>query len=107
MHQDIKKYCNLCPKFHLVAPCRVGSVIRVPFERVATDLLGPLPKSATRFYYILIILDYATQFPEAILLQSIMARCIMEELPKVFALVGLSQEILTNQGASFTSWLLH
>jgi len=30
------------------------------------DLVGPLPKSARGHQYILVILDYATRYPEAI-----------------------------------------
>ncbi len=54
----------------------------------------------------LVICDYATRSPEAIPLRSIDAENIAEELIKVFARVGVPQEILADQGSNFTSQLL-
>ena len=52
------------------------------------------------------VCDYATRFPEAIALKSIDAARIAEELLKLFARVGIPDEILTDQGSNFTSQLL-
>lgn len=54
------------------------------------DFMGPLTKSATGFKYILIILDYAIQFLEAIPLWNITASTIAGGLLKIFPQVGLS-----------------
>ena len=70
------------------------------------DIVGPLPRSRSGCHYILVICDYATQYPEAIPLRSIDAEHIAEELIKVFARVGIPEEILTDQGSNFTSKLL-
>ena len=56
---------------------------------------------------ILVLCDYATRYPEAIPLRSIEANRIAAELVKVFARVGVPEEILTDQGTNFTSQLLH
>ena len=53
--------------------------------------------------YILVICDYTTRYPEAVPLKSIDAESVAEELIKVFARVGVPREILTDQGANFTS----
>ena len=53
--------------------------------------------------YILVICDYATCYPEAIPLRSIEAESITEEEVKLFARIGVPQEILTDQGSNFTS----
>ncbi|XP_039350382.1 uncharacterized protein LOC120374581 [Mauremys reevesii] len=113
VHQEVKNYCNSCPECQLAAPARTPKAPLVPmplietlFERVAMDLVGPLPKSSAGFQYILVIMDYATRFPEAIPLRTITARTITAELVKVFARVGLPREILTDQGTNFTSRLL-
>ena len=50
--------------------------------------------------------DYATRYPEAIPLRSTDAIHVAEELIKVFARVGVPEEILTDQGSNFTSQLL-
>ena len=36
-----------------------------PMERIATDILGPLPETRTGNRYILVIGDYFTKWPEA------------------------------------------
>ena len=66
------------------------------------DIIGPLPKSRSGNRFILVICDYATRYPEAIPLKRIDAEHIVEELVKVFARVGVPQEILTDQGSNFT-----
>ncbi len=70
------------------------------------DIVGPLPRSRACNIYILVICDYATRYPEAIPLRSIDAAHIAEEFIKVFARVGVPEEILTDQGSNFTSHLL-
>ncbi|XP_065416479.1 uncharacterized protein LOC135974099 [Chrysemys picta bellii] len=111
--QEVKEYCASCPECQRVAPPGIPKaplvpmpVMETPFERVAMDLVGPLPKSAAGFQYILVLVDYASRFPEAIPLRSITARTIAGELLKIFARVGLPREILTDQGTNFTSQLL-
>ena len=81
-------------------------VISEPFQRVAMDIVGPLPKSRSGNRYILVMCDYATRYPEAVPLKSIDAENIAEELVKIFSRVGLPREILTDQGSNFTSQLL-
>ena len=78
----------------------------VPFERIAMDIVGPLPKSRTGNRYILVICDYATRYPEAIPLCSIDADHVARELIPVFSRMSIPREILTDQGSNFTSQLL-
>ena len=70
------------------------------------DIVGPFPKSQAGHRYILVICDYATRYPEVVALHSIYAEHMAEELKKVFARVGIPQEVLTDQGNNFTSQLL-
>ena len=70
------------------------------------DIVGPLPRSRLGNQFILVICDYATRYPEAIPLRSIDVVHVAEELIKVFARVGVPEEILTDQGSNFTSQLL-
>ncbi|KAG6930517.1 retrotransposable element, partial [Chelydra serpentina] len=113
IHKEVRSYCQSCPECQLAAPPQTPKaplipmpLVETPFERVAMDLVGPLQKSLAGFQYILVMVDYATRFPEAIPLQSITARTIAGQLVKVFARVGLPREILTDQGTNFTSRLL-
>ena len=77
-----------------------------PFSRIAMDIVGPLLRSRSGNKYLLVLCDYATRYPEAVPLKSIDAESVAEELIKVFARMGVPQEILTDQGSNFTSQLL-
>ena len=55
-------------------------IIETPFERVGLDIVGPLPKSARGHQYILVLVDYATRYPEAIPLRKANAKQIAKEL---------------------------
>ncbi|MCG8620720.1 MAG: hypothetical protein MJE68_01805 [Proteobacteria bacterium] len=70
------------------------------------DIVEPLPRSHSGNKYVLVLCDYATRYPETIPLRSIDASTIAEELVKMFARVGVPQEILTDQGSNFTFQLL-
>ena len=113
MHRDVAQFCKAC------GPCQKTShykgkraplvplpIMDVPFQRIAMDIVGPLPRSRSGNRYILVICDYATRYPEAVPLKSIEAERIAEELIKLFARVGIPEEILTDQGSNFTSQLL-
>ena len=54
----------------------------------------------------LVLCDYATKWPEAILLKSTDSEHVAEELVHLFSRVGVPDEILTDQGANFTSSLI-
>ena len=67
------------------------------------DLVGPLMESTRGHQHILVIMDYATRYPEAIPLRKTSAKTIAKELFQVFSRVGLPKEVLTDQGTPFMS----
>ena len=67
------------------------------------DIVGPLPRSCSGNWYVLVICDYATRYSEAVPVRSIDAENIVEELIKLFARIGIPQSILTDQGSNLTS----
>lgn len=75
-------------------------LIPTPFERIAIDLVGPLPKTKGGYQYIMVLIDYATQYPEAVPFRSTKARILAAELLKIFTCVGFPEEVLTNQGTN-------
>ncbi|KAL0199892.1 hypothetical protein M9458_003079, partial [Cirrhinus mrigala] len=76
-------------------------IIDVPFERIGMDLIGPLPKSAREHEHILVIVDYATRYPEAVPLRKATAKAIAQELFLLFSRAGIPAGILTDQGTPF------
>ena len=113
VHRDIAEFCQQCQVCQRTAGKRVVRaplvplpVISQPFERIAMDIIGPLPKSRRGHRYVLVVCDYATRYPEAVPMKYIDAASVAEELLQIFTRVGVPQEILTDQGANFTSQLL-
>lgn len=70
------------------------------------DLIGLLPKSSCGHAYVLVIIDYATRYPEAVLLCKTTSQIIVHELVLLFSWVGISGVILMDQGTPFVSWLI-
>jgi hypothetical protein len=113
---EAARHCRECPVCQLTAPhaavrsllvpLPIIKIIRTPFERIAMDIVGPLPKSARGQQYILVILDYATRYPEAIPLWTMASKNIVKELVLMFTRVGIPKEILTDQGTPFMSRLM-
>ena len=104
---DIKRFCQSCDICqrtiakgrNIRAPLGSMPIIDTPFQRVATDLAGPLePRTENRNKYILTLVDYATRYPEAVALSSIETEAVAEALVSIFSRVGVPKEILTDMG---------
>ena len=108
--QDHCRNCTQCQKSSTrvvkKAPLVPLPIMDEPFRRIAMDIVGPLPRISSGKRYILVICDYATRYPEAVALRTIDANAVAEELLEFFSRVGVPEEILTDQGANFTSQLL-
>ncbi|KAL1277202.1 hypothetical protein QQF64_023875 [Cirrhinus molitorella] len=73
------------PTVFTASPLIPLPIIEVPFERIGMDLVGPLPKSARGHEHILVIVDYATRYPEAMPLRKATAKAIAQELFLLFS----------------------
>ena len=76
------------------------------FERVAIDIVGPLPRNRKGYQYVLVICDYATRYPESLPLRCTDAHRVAEELIVFYSRMGMPNEILSDQGTNFMSQLL-
>ena len=98
------KSCDICQR--TIQKGRVTKVplgrlplIDTPFKRVAVDIVGPIePRSERKSQYILTMIDYATRYPEAVVLPSIETERIAEALVEMFSRVGIPDEMLTDSG---------
>nr|XP_021325913.1 uncharacterized protein LOC110438340 [Danio rerio] len=113
LEADVKRFCQACPTCQRTSPRTPPPspliplpIIEVPFERIGMDLVGPLPKSARGHEHILVIVDYATRYPEAVPLRKATAKAIAQELFLLSSRVGIPAEILTDQGTPFMSRLM-
>ena len=80
--------------------------MEVPFERIGMDLIGPFHRSARGYRFVLVLVDYATRYPEAVPLRTISAKTAVQALFQVISRVGIPKEILTDQGIQFMSQTL-
>ena len=65
------------------------------------DLMGPFDRSTQGYRFVLVLMDYATRYPEAVPLHNISAKSVAQAL--FISRVGIPKEILTDQGTSFMS----
>jgi len=70
---DVHRWCAACPECQLVnppaipkAPLRPLPLMEVPFEHMAMDLIGPFQRSARGYRFVLVLVDCATRYPEAV-----------------------------------------
>lgn len=87
VHKVIENYCRSCqecqqsaPKPNFRNPLIPLPIIETPFERIGMDIVGPLPKSGRGHQYILVIVDYATRYPEAVPLTKATTKQMAKEL---------------------------
>ncbi|KAM7133958.1 uncharacterized protein RBU57_017819 [Macrochelys suwanniensis] len=88
-------------------PWRSLPIREEPFQKVAMNRVGPLSR-ATRSgkKYILVVVDFATRYPEAVPLFSIEGDTVANALLTIFSRVGFPKEVLIDQGSNFMSALL-
>ena len=110
--KDVKEYCKQCPECQLCSkqkprksPLVHLPIMGEPFERIAMDIVGPLPRSRSGHKYILVLCDYTTKYSEAIPLRKFTAPAVAEQLIAMISRHKVSKEILTDQGSNFMSVL--
>ena len=112
MWGDIKQFLHSCAgcqkaahNSHSRAPLQPLPCVGEPFEKVAFDLVGPLPRSSSGNKYILTMMCLYIKYPEAIPLRRVDNHTILEAMLEIFARHGIPKTILTDQGSVFMSKL--
>ena len=112
--KDIYQYvtsCDICQRVGKgskpkPAPLIPLPIISEPFEKVAIDIVGPLPTTAAGNRFILTIIDLGSLYPEAIPLPSHTAADVATALSQVFSRFGFPETILSDQAPDFMSQLM-
>ena len=101
------KVCQTCSKSSARrVPLMEREVLTEPFEVIAFDLVGPLPKGKGGCRFVLTAIDMASKWPEAIPLRSITARAVAQGMVEVFSRTGIPLQLLTDQGSQFIGSLV-
>jgi hypothetical protein len=80
--------------------------IRAPFERLAIDASGPLPRRNQGHWYLLITMGYFTKWPKAYAIPNQEVSTVAEVLVTNFYNCGLPLELHCDQGRNFESHLI-
>ena len=108
---DVRRWCESChtcqskkgPAVRRRAPMKQYNV-GYPGERVAIDVLGPLPESDAGNRYLLVLMDYFTKWPEAYALPNQEARTVATAMLQGFvSRFGVPHELHSDQGRNFES----
>ncbi len=109
--RDVTSYCAACERCqktakttHSHAPLVKTQVnINRPFEKVAIDIVGPLPLTKNKNRYILTYVDLGSRYPDAVPLKTTTAKVIAQELVNIMARFSVPLEILSDRGSNFLS----
>jgi transposase InsO family protein len=110
--QDVKNYCAKCiicaarkpskPAHAPLGETAVGAMM----EKVAMDILGPLPTTDKGNRYVLVIADVFTKYTEAVALPDQEAKTVATAFVDTFVTrMGTPMTILSDQGTNFESEL--
>ena len=114
MRHDVENYvktCSLCQENKALrktnrAPMQITTTSNAPFQRVALDIVGPLPESGTaKLKYIMTLQDDLTKFCAAYPLRGVSAEETSDCLLHFISMFGIPKMILTDQGTNFTAEL--
>ena len=112
MWVDVKAFVRSCTGCQRAArndnsraPLQPLPCVLEPFEKVAFDLVGPLPRTKSGYRYILTMMCLYTKYPEAIPLRRVDNETVLEAMIEIFSRHGLPKTILTDQGSVFMSKL--
>ena len=112
--RDVEDWCRCCPlctsrKSPSQKPRAQMQIEQAgtPLQRVAMDILGPLPKTQAGNKYILVIGDYFTKWTEAFPMVNMEAPTVAQIFVNQFVCrFGSPQYLHTDQGRNFESCLL-
>ena len=78
-----------------------------PWQKVAVDLVGPMPETPAGNRWILVIMDHFTRWQDAIAIPAATTPVVAATLDqRVFCYLGLPEHLHSDQGAQFKSQLM-
>ena len=112
MAKDVRSYVRACEHCNSRKSTRKSTEpiqislpsVNNPFDRVAVDFVGPLPKTPDGNKYILVFIDYATRWPEAFATKDMKATTVAEiYVREILCRHGAAVKLLSDQGTNFLS----
>ncbi|XP_064462820.1 uncharacterized protein K02A2.6-like [Ornithodoros turicata] len=105
MDKHVEESIRQCPSCQLVTienqpqPIKSTPLPARPWEELALDICGPLPSAE----YVLVLVDYHSRWPEAVIVKTTTTNVIITWLKELFASFGYPRSIKTDNGPQFVS----
>ena len=77
-----------------------------PYSRIAMDFVGPFPRTKQGKRYIIVLMDYATRWPEAKAVSAPTSRAAVDVILDICNRFAVPKEILTDRGSHFVNAML-
>lgn len=108
--RDFCKSCDVCESRKTPVPTAKAPLVQdrpsFPLEKVAIDIMGPLPTTPSGNRYLVVICDYFTKWPEAFPVPDIKAETVAHVLVDgFFCRYGTPYQLHSDRGAQFESKL--
>ena len=110
MYTQIETYCqqcNSCQKARREKEWKIPMgempLHSKPFENVAVDLVGPLPRTREGYKYILTYICLSSRCPDVRTLKTLMASELVEALLDIFCQHGIPKTVLSDKKTQFMS----
>ena len=111
MYAEIDRYVGSCPVCQSTStapvpkvPMGITKLSVEPFAKVAIDILGPInPASSTGKQFLLVYVDLATRYPDAVPLSSITTEAVAQSLFEICSRVGFPEQVTSDNGSQLTS----
>lgn len=110
MVKEIEEYdltCQKCierktpAKDKALVPMKITTPLIKPFQKVALDIVGPLPKTHFGSQYILIFQNHVSKFLEAFPLPDPLTTIAKVFVEEIKCRHSIPEKVLTDQGANF------
>ena len=97
------RHCHACqvtkPQDLKCQPLKMSEIPKTSWHTVAMDIQGPYPGGE----YILLLVDYRSRYPVAVILKSITSQSVIKCISKTFAVFGYPTRVTTDNGPQFIS----
>ncbi len=113
IHGDIVKYvksCDVCLRLNRSGNKKAlmveRKILSVPFESVAVDLVGPLPKGRRGAKYLFTYVCMASRWPDAVPMRTASAEEAAQSFMQIISRTGIPLRVLSDRGTIFLSKLM-
>ncbi|UYV71739.1 hypothetical protein LAZ67_9000200, partial [Cordylochernes scorpioides] len=99
--ENLIRNCPICVRNQPLINDQPLQIVPLPSKtwmKLGIDIVGPIGH-----HYVLTVIDYYSSYPEAMIIEDISSKTIIEKLMEIFASHGYPHEVVTYNGLQFVS----